>query len=689
MTQIIIAEKPSACKKIAEALADTKVEKKTYMRKVPYYEITHNKEKIVVVCAVGHLYGVAEKNKKGWTYPVFNIEWKASFEVNKGSAYTKPYLNCIKKCAKGAKEVILATDYDIEGETIGWNIVRFGLGKKNAERMKFSTTTKEDLVGAYKNKKKTIDKGMAEAGITRHELDFFWGINLSRALTLALKSSMGGFKVLSSGRVQGPALKILVEREREIAKFVSEPYWELELICKELSAWHVEGKFWEKKKADAVVKKCKGKDAKVSKVVRKRFKQAPPNPFDLTSLQVEAYRLFRIQPKETLAIAQELYTNSYISYPRTSSNQLSEKIGYAKILKAVSKQAFYRDLCMDLLKKKALKPNNGKKKDAAHPAIYCTGEVPKKLEGREQKVYDLIVKRFMATFGDPAVRESMSVSVNCGGEEFVAKGTRTVEEGWYKYYRPYVKVEENEFSVKDGDKLNVKELKLHDKETQPPKRYTPASIIKELEKRGLGTKATRSEIIEHLFNRDYLKRNGSIEVTGLGMKTEEVLEKYVPEVLDVELTHRFERDMESIQEGKKKEQEVLDDAENFLGKLLKKFKSKEKEIGDFLKTAYVQTRKEESFVMKCPECEGELQIRYTPKFKSYFIACSGYPDCKKSFSLPRGFLAKRSDKVCDACGFPEVVLIRKGSRPWPFCINPECSKKKEWKKEQAAKQESE
>ncbi|MBT4174094.1 DNA topoisomerase I [archaeon] len=682
MTALIIAEKPSACKKIAEALADKTVVKSTYMRKIPYYEIEHKGKKVIVVCAVGHLYGVAEKNKKGWTYPVFNIEWKPSFEVSKGSAYTKLYLNCIKKCAKGAKEIILATDYDVEGETIGWNIVRFGLGKKSAARMKFSTTTKEDLLGAYENQKKSLDLRMAESGITRHELDFFWGINLSRALTLALKSAMGGFRVLSSGRVQGPALKILAEREKEIAKFKPVPYWELELICKELSAWHKEGKFWDKKNVDLIVKKCKGKDAKISKVTRKRFKHDAPHPFDLTSLQVEAYRLFRIQPKETLSIAQELYSNSYISYPRTSSNQLSDKIGYSKILKAMSKQDFYRDLCKDLLKKKTLKPNNGKKKDAAHPAIYCTGEVPKKLEERERKIYDLIVKRFMATFAEPAVRESMTVTVDCGGENFLAKGVRTVEEGWYKYYRPYVKVEEQEFIVKEGQELNVKELKLHSKETQPPKRYTPASIIKELEKRGLGTKATRSEIIEHLFDRGYLKRNGSIAATGLGIKTVEILEKFVPEILDEKLTRRFENDMVNIQEGKKKEKDVLDDAEAFLGKLLKKFKANEKEIGEFLKDAFVKTRDEESFVMDCPECKGKLQIRYTPRFKSYFIACSSYPDCKKSFSLPRGFLARRSDKVCDACGFPEVVLIRKGSRPWQFCVNPECQKKKEWKAKQ-------
>jgi len=678
MTQIIIAEKPSSALKIAQALADKAIDKSSYMKKVPVYEFTHNKEKVIVVCAVGHLYGVAEKDKKGWTYPVFKTEWKPSFEVSKGGSFTKLYLNCIKSKAKDVKEVILATDYDIEGETIGRNIVRFALGKKNAERMKFSTTTKEDLLEAYETRKKSLDHGMAEAGVTRHELDFYWGINLSRALTLALKSAMGGFNVLSSGRVQGPALKILVERENEIKEFKSEPYWELELECKELSAWHEEGKFWDKDKADEIVKKCKGKEAFVDNVTRNQFKQQPPNPFDLTALQIEVYRLFKISPKETLSIAQELYTNSYISYPRTSSNQLSDKIGFAKILKLLQQQREYIVLAGELLKKKTLTPNNGKKTDPAHPAIYCTGEVPKELNDREKKVYDLIVKRFMATFSEPAVRETMNVNIDCNKENFIAKGTRTVEEGWFKFYRPYVRIEEQEFTVKEKQDLNVKQLNLYDKETQPPKRYTPASIIKELEKRGLGTKATRSEIIENLFQRNYLRQNGSIEVTTLGLNTYDVLQKYVPEILDAELTRRFEREMEDIQEGRKHEKEVLGDAEEFLGKILNKFKLKEKEIGEYLASSYKQTREEESFVMPCTECKGNLEIRYTPRFKSYFIACSSYPDCKKSFSLPRGFLTKRSDKKCDSCGFPEVTLIRKGSRPWQFCINPECRKKKEY-----------
>jgi DNA topoisomerase-1 len=678
MSTLILAEKPTAAQKIAEALADKTAKKNVYLKKVPYYELTHNGEKIYVVCAVGHLYTVTEKGKNGWTYPVFNMEWKASYEVLKSSAFTKPYLDLIKKVCKDVKDIVVACDLDVEGEVIGYNIVRFACGKKEAMRMKFSTTTKEDLREAYSNLMKHIDYGLAEAGITRHELDWLFGINLSRALTLSIKNATGMFKVLSSGRVQGPALKILTEREIEIKKFVAVPYWELQLTAKELIALHSNGKFDEQKKVEKIYEKCKGHKAIVEKIEKERFKQEAPHPFDLTALQIEAYRTLHIQPKETLEIAQTLYINSYISYPRTSSNQLPDSIGYKKILNKLMVQSEYSQLCSELMRGN-LKPNNGKKVDEAHPAIYPTGEVPSGLEGKEKRLYDLIVKRFLATFASAAVRETMNITIDMNGEKFLSKGTRTIEENWHKFYRPYVKFDEEEIKVAEKQELKVKSLDILDKETQPPKRYTPASIIKELEKRNLGTKATRSEIIENLFERNYLKRGDSIEVTELGLRTVEVLGKYCPEILDEKLTREFEEDMEQIKKKKSDERKTLKHAEVFLRKVLLSFKEKEKEIGKELAGSYQDTMRQASFIGKC-HCGGDLQIKYVPKFKSYFIACSKYPECKQTYSLPRGYLAKNSDKKCDACGFPEVLLIKKGKKQWAFCINPACPKKRDYRK---------
>ena len=190
MVELIIAEKPSAALKLATALAEGKITRRKY-GKIPAYEIKHKNKKILIACAVGHLYTVAEKNKKGWTYPVFEVEWKPSHETAKSSAYLKAYIDVIKKLAKHADKFTVATDYDIEGEVIGYNVIRFACNQKDARRMKFSTLTKPDLIKAYAAASPTLDWGQAHAGETRHFLDWLYGINISRALTLSIKTPPG------------------------------------------------------------------------------------------------------------------------------------------------------------------------------------------------------------------------------------------------------------------------------------------------------------------------------------------------------------------------------------------------------------------------------------------------------------------------------------------------------------------
>jgi len=261
MVELIITEKPKASQRIAEALADGKAIKES-VKGVPYYKVTHGNSDIIVACAVGHLYTLAPKNSSnGFSFPIFDVEWKPSASVNKSSAFSKKYLDVIKKLAKEAKEFTVATDYDIEGEVIGHNVVKYACKQKDAARMKFSTLTKPDIVAAYEHKSKTIDWGQATAGETRHELDWYWGINMSRALTSSIKA-IGRFKIMSIGRVQGPALKIVVDREREIKAFVPKPYWQLRLdgtIGKtDIEAWHATDKFWKEGEADKALANTKG-----------------------------------------------------------------------------------------------------------------------------------------------------------------------------------------------------------------------------------------------------------------------------------------------------------------------------------------------------------------------------------------------------------------------------------------------
>tara|TARA_Y100000034_G_scaffold22546_2_gene25996 strand:- start:1031 stop:3310 length:2280 start_codon:yes stop_codon:yes gene_type:complete len=675
--ELIIAEKPKAAEKIAKALADGKPIKKS-VNKVPYYLVTHGKRDIVVACAVGHLYGLKQKDtEKKWSFPVYEIEWRPATEVNKKSTFQKKYLTLLKKLAKDADEFTVATDYDIEGEVIGLNVIKFACKKKDANRMKFSTLMKEDIVKAYENKSKHLDWGQAKAGETRHMLDWFYGINTSRALTAAIKTA-GAFKIMSTGRVQGPALKLVVDKEKEIRKFVPVPFWQIEMLCnknKDFLSIHNLGDMYDKKVANKVMKNVKGqKKAKVVNVTHKKFNQAPPKPFDLTSLQIEAHGKIGMTPKITLQVAQELYTSGCISYPRTSSQILPPSIGYKKIITKLSKQTGYIKECAILLKKQSLSPNNGKKTDPAHPAIYPTGVLPKALNEYETKLYDLIVRRFLATFGDIAVRQTMTVKLDCNTEIFIAKGTLTVEKGWHILYGKHAKFKEEELPhLQNGDIVNVKKISMLDKETQPPRRFTESSIIKELEKRGLGTKATRASIVDTLFNRGYVDGK-AIKATELGIRTIETLEKYCPKIVDEELTRFFETEMEKIREKESSPETVLDHAKKALNKIIKDFKTKDKQIGKELLQAQRDTYEQLNKLGPCTVCKkGNLGIR-KGRFGN-FIACSAYPKCKTTFSLPAG-LIKPANTNCKECSFPMIKIIRKGKRPFNVCFNKACASKK-------------
>ncbi len=674
--EFIICEKPSQALKIAEALADTKPTKKV-IAKVSYYELTHKGKKIVVGCAIGHLYTLAEKNKKAWHYPVFDYEWKPTYEVNKEAKFSKAYLDVLIKLAKNADEYTIACDFDNEGSTIGWNILQFVCHQKDAKRMKFSTLTKDELIDSYEHASPHLDFHQIESGVTRHGLDWLWGLNLTRALTLSVKTATGKYKLLSIGRVQGPALKFLRDREVEIQAFKPEPYWEVPLIGiihdKDLLFAHDPEQYTKKADADAVLVKVKGKSGVVDNLERRQTHQKPPFPFDLTSLQIEAYGLLGLSPHRTLEIAQDLYSNGWISYPRTSSQQLPESLNFKKILTGLSK-AFPKEVSY-LLDMKKLVPNNGKKQDPAHPAIHPTGDVPKRIEDKAKGLYELIDRRFFATFGEDAIRESTSITIHVNKEPFVTRGTRTIHEGWFSLYRPFVRLDEEELpEVDKGLSVTVKDVHLDAKETQPPKRYTEASIIKELEKRNLGTKATRATILQNLYDRNYVNEK-SIHVTDLGMKTIATLEKYCPDILNEELTREFEDDMEKIYANQLKGDKIIANAKIFLEKTLTTFKKHEKEIGGNLEEAAMATLQQENHLGQCPNCkEGSLQMR-RGKF-GLFAACSKYPDCKTTFSLPKSGKVKPTDKLCTQCQFPMVQIFRAKRKPQLSCINPQCPTKK-------------
>jgi DNA topoisomerase-1 len=668
--ELIITEKPQAAGKIAEALG--KSTKSTY-NKVPYYEINRNGHKIVIVSAVGHLFTLSQE-KKGSGFPVFNITWKPNFQVRKGD-FTKRYYDTILRLCKNAGTLTVATDYDVEGEVIGMNVVRLICNQPDAARMKFSTLTSKELNESYDNKAPTLAWGQGIAGETRHYLDWFYGINLSRALMSAIKST-GKFKIMSIGRVQGPTLNLIVEREREIQNFKPEPFWqvfiEIDDEKNQLELKHPKDIF---NKPDLKkFEKLKGKTALAS--TKKSQQTLPPNPpFNLTTLQTEAYKLYGITPSRTLQIAQGLYLAGLISYPRTSSQKLPPSIDYKSILNKLAKQ-FKAD---HLIKKQ--KPIEGKKSDPAHPSIYPTGNT-QVLPDQDEKIYNLVVKRFLSLFCEDALIDKKQVKATVDNLDFTANGQQVVKKAWMEIYPR--KTKENDIPDFDGE-VKIINQKIEDKETQPPKRYSPASILSELEKRNLGTKATRANILETLYNRNYIQ-DTSIKATPLGMSIISTLEKHSPIIIDEALTREFEEDMEKITQAKsdfqKKEEKIVNKAKTTITKIADDFKKQEKAIGKELvdaTTAYREEQKKQNRITICPKCKkGHLAITYSPKNKKHFIACDAYPKCKNTFSLPPYGTIKKLDKekVCEECGFPLLMSLRKGKKPWIFCFNPECPSNK-------------
>ncbi len=391
-------------------------------------------------------------------------------------------------------------------------------------------------------------------------------------------------------------------------------------------------------------------------------------------MQVEAYRCFKIKPKETLDIAQNLYSEGSISYPRTSSQKLPKQLGFKKILEALKKQKDYTKLAEKILKT-SLVPNEGKKTDDAHPAIYPTGVTPKKLKEREEKIYDLIVKRFLSVFAEPAKRETNTIIIDIKGEEFITKGTVTIYKGWHEFYSPYVKLDEVELpQVNVGDTVDIDKIELLSKETKPPNRYTQSSIIRALEKKDLGTKATRASIIETLFTRGYVVGENNIEATELGIRTADTLVKYSPKIVDEELTRHFEEEMERIRKKEKTGEDVIKEAKGVLNKIIDVFKKNEEKIGSELSSANQEAIKIATTLGKCHNCnDGEITIR-RGKF-GRFAACNKYPDCKTTFNLPRTGIVKPTDKTCETCGMPVINSRQPRKGPQEHCINPDCGTK--------------
>jgi len=676
---LVVCEKPDAARRIAQALGDARESRPAG---ISVFDVTSDGRQYKVCTALGHLYGVADTTRNRSVYPVLDLEWAPNVK----NPRVARAIRVISDVAKNASVFVHACDYDQEGEVIGHSILQYACGGKyeKALRAKFSTLTDDEIRESFANLVKP-NSGLAEAGRSRHMLDFIYGVNLSRALAQSLKTARR-YRNLSIGRVQGPTLAFAVDRELEIRLHVPDPYWtvaaQFEKNGKAFSAQYEKPRVETLVEAKSIVSACIGKDGAVSDDAENKVLLRAPTPFNIGDLQREAYRLFRLGPGYTLGIAEKLYLQALISYPRTSSQKLPPSIVYGKIISGLSKIGSYGKLTSMLLSRDRLVPNEGKMTDPAHPAIYPTGVAPRqKLSGLEFKVYDLIVKRFLATFGDPAVSQHTDVKIDVNGYIFKAEGRTPVYEGWMIFYKPYVRLEQRELpELHKDDWVKNLGVEMEEKFTQPPYRYNQASLLAKMEQEQIGTKATRADIIATLFKRNYIApgRRG-IEVTDLGFAVIDSMRMFVPAIVSIELTRSMEEQLEKVEQGSVESISVIELAVDKLVESLAAFMEKEVDIGERIGDAAFADSAQAATIGPCPVCKkGQLRMIRSYKTKKRFVGCSNYSaGCKATAPLPQKGLIRTARKACPDCGWPIIgVVFARRAKQWKICINMQCPARK-------------
>lgn len=564
--------------------------------------------------------------------------------------------------ARDVNRVTIATDYDREGELIGVEALKF-IQKVNpsvkVDRVRFSAITPQDIREAFANPV-NIDYNLAKAAEVRQKIDLVWGAVLTRLLSLS--AGKLGKDFLSVGRVQSPTLRLIVEREKQIQKFKSKKFWEIFIKVKGIEA-KLDRRFESKEEAQNVLNKI-GSYAKVIKFKKKRIEENKPIPFNTTEFLKEASRF--MDPDKAMRIAEELYMSGYISYPRTDNTVYPATLNLRMLVEMFLDSEFRKEAKFVL--SGSMIPSKGRRETKDHPPIHPTAVADRdELSKDEWMIYELIVRRFLASLAPKAIWEMRRVEFSANGLIFKASGKKLIDRGWRSIYT-YIQAEENlipEFSVEDV--LRIEGKRIAEKKTRPPQRYTTGRLIKIMEKLGLGTKSTRHEIIKKLFDRRYVYGN-PLRPTSTAFAVIEALKKNAEMITLPDMTAKLERDMDAIAEDKLSDKAVLIESIKFLDRILSEIDTEK--LGKCLKEGIEEDRRrelEKIFVGRCPKCGGDLVIK---KAEKRFIGCLNYPKCDFSLPLPQKGRIYISSKTCEKHGLRKIK-IRTKDGTWdlgcPYC----------------------
>lgn len=637
-----------------------------------------------VVSSKGHIRDLSTTGKFGLGVDVDN-DFKPNYIPIAGK---KKVISELKKDIKESDKIYLATDPDREGEAISWHLKdALGIKDKDYERVLFHEITKDKVIEAFKSPRK-IDDNLVHSQETRRILDRIIGFRLSRLM----QSKTGG---KSAGRVQSVALKLVVDREREIENFVKEEYWTITGIFDELTSElfnynHKDIEIKSEEEADKILKELSDKFAVESIESKKKNKKAKP-PFITSTLQQEASTKLGFTAKKTMSIAQKLYegidleneTVGLITYMRTDSIRLSDefiKSGYAYIDKEYGKE--YVGYVKTTKKTENVQD--------AHEAIRPTSvnrdplSVKKYLTNDEYKLYSIIYYRALASIMADAKVDATTIIFDNNNYQFKTTGQVLIYDGYLKVYKDYEKSEDKVLpSIKEGEVLTSKEIKKEQHFTQPPARYTEAKLIKEMEDLGIGRPSTYAKTIDTIKERDYVTlEDKKFKPTEIGIETTDKLQKFFSDLINVEYTAAMEEDLDKVAEGNKDSIKILRDFYNqFEPEVEAAFKNMEKKkaeetgevcpecgsplvirkgrYGEFTACSNYPTckyikreEKEVKVLCKCPKCGSDIVEKTTRKGK-VFYGCSNYPKCKVAvWDIPVG-------EVCPECG---ELLVEKNKK---------------------------
>lgn len=652
----IYAEKPDVGIKIAAALDEIELSSgkiisfselksnekivKSQCHKDGYLKITYKREECYVTWGYGHLgelkqavdYNPEYKNWSKMPMPFI----PKTYEIKVKDAVRKQF-SLVKKLFEKSSLIVNATDDDREGDLIFDYVYRLTGVKTPFQRVHMASQTKEGLEEAFQHLLSSSEvKERTEAGNARSIADAVVGWNLTACMTLQNKSR----DVISVGRVQTPVLNMLVEREKQITDFKPEPYYTISAEFttnaeEKYKGTHKKKKIADKKAAEELLKKVSGQKGTICEIKKETIKKESPGLYNLTSLQMDANGRFGYSPAKTLEIAQQLYESGYITYPRTTSQYLTEDMESTILdvldnLNKIPEYAKYISGRTKLLNKSRYFND---KKVESHFAIIPTKSIPSGLAADQQKLYELIAKSIIMMLYGPATLEKMNVTTLVSEEPFLSSGTRIVVPEWMQVdaaVKEEILPDLKEKEIVDG------KYKLEEKETQPPKRYTDKTLLAAMvsagksltdedlkkilsdgEDGGIGTPATRAAIIETLIKRGYIERSGkNLSATAKGISLIDMLP--IPEVKSPELTARWEQRLRKIEKGEESLPIFIDDIEEQTKVWVKEIQ------GSVAKNSIASYKVS---LGTCPNCGGEI-IR-----TKWGYGCTGYKTgCKFTIS---------------------------------------------------------